>query len=84
MDTTREGKGEASGESSVNIYTLSCVKLIADGSCFTTQGVQPVALCRPRGVGCGGAREAQKGRDICKHKLIQHCKAIILQFKTEK
>ena len=34
------------------------------GSCCTAQGAQLGALWGPRGVGCGGGREAQKGGHV--------------------
>ena len=64
------------------------------GCCCITQGAQPGALRQPRGVGWGREwEEGSRGRETCIYlwlihadvwqKLIQHCKAIILQFKKK-
>ena len=34
------------------------------GICCLTQGAQPGALCRPRGVGCGWWEDAQKAGNM--------------------
>ena len=38
MDTVREGKGGMNGKSSINMYTLSCVKQIAGGKLLYNAG----------------------------------------------
>ena len=61
-------------------------------NCYITQGAQPGALWRLRGVELGEGREAQDGGDICNimaelHCFMaeptQHCKAIFLQLKNK-
>ena len=65
------------------------------GICCVTQGAQPSALWQPRGVGWGwkvGRRFKREGTYAylglihadAWHKPTQHCKAIILQLKTNK
>ena len=53
-------------ESSIEIYTLQCVKQIVMGSCYITQGAQPGARRQPRGVGWSGRWEGgSRGGDLC-------------------
>ena len=53
-------------ESSIEIYTLRCVKQIVMGSCYITQGAQPGARRQPRGVGWSGRWEGgSRGGDVC-------------------
>ena len=58
------GESGMNWESSIDLYTLPCIKQLV-GSCYTAQGAQLSTLWWPGGVGCGDAREAQEGGDIC-------------------
>ena len=43
-DTAGEGKSRTNGQSSIDIYILSCIKQIAGEKLLITQGPQPGAL----------------------------------------
>ena len=47
--TVGEREGGINWESSTDIYTVSCIKQTAVGSCHETQGAQPEALWWPSG-----------------------------------
>ena len=55
VDTMGKGEGGMNWESSIEKYTISCVKQIVE-SYYRTQGVWPAVLCWPRGVGLEKAR----------------------------
>ena len=57
-----EGEDGMNWESSIDIYTLPCVKQIAGGTCCIAQGAHL------DGWDGGGGREAQERGDICIHK----------------
>ena len=65
------------GESSMDIYTIRCVKQMAVRGCCIIQGAQPT-LCDDLG-GQGGSR----GRGYVWQKPIKLCKAIFLQLKNK-
>ena len=63
VDTAGEGERERNWESSIDIYTLSCVKELV-GSFHTTQGGCSLALCDDlEGWDEGERRDAQEGGD---------------------
>ena len=71
----------------IETYTLPCIKQLV-GSCCITQGAQPHALWRSRGVGWRFEREwpciyLWLIHIIVWQKRTHHCKAIILQFKKK-
>ena len=84
----REGESGANGESSIGIYTLSCVKYIASEKLIYNTGS---ATWFPRRVEWVEGRETPQGENrsiiithlhCSKQKPTQHCKAIFLQFKN--
>ena len=56
------GKSGTNRESSIDIYTLPCVKQIADEKLLFNTGSQ--AWCSVKTLGWGEGKEAQEGGDI--------------------
>ena len=74
VDTAGEGESGTNGESSIDIYTLSCVKYTASDKLLHKTGSPPADdLWWPgeRAWGGGRGREAQEGRDTC--MVDSHC-----------
>ena len=59
-------------ESSIDIYTLPCVKQLV-GNCYITQGAQSGTLWQPRGLTWGGGMKAQEGEDITHIVMADSC-----------
>ena len=84
VDTAGEGESGTNGDSGTDIYTRPRVKQIARGK-LLTQGAQPGALRRPRGVGWWGRIRKEVIHVYLRlihadvhQKPTQHCKTIIL------
>ena len=89
----RKVKGEMNGESSMEAYTLPCVKYIANGKAVWLRELT-LGLCNnlERWDGVAGEREVQEGGAYIYLWLIhinvwqkssQYYKAIILQLKSK-
>ena len=61
------------GESSINIYTLSCVKLIVGEKLLYNTGSPVWCSVMTQAVGWEERREAQEGEDICIITADLHC-----------
>ena len=73
VDTVGEGDSGTNGESSINIYTLSCVKQIADKKLLYNAGSPAWLSGSLRGVGWEEETEAQEGGDVCIIMTYLHC-----------
>ena len=82
-------------EIGIHIYTLPCVKEIDSQWEAATQHGELTELCDDLEGGWGGGVRGKSKREgtyvylglihfVVQQKLIQHCKAIILQFKKKK
>ena len=88
VDTVGKGGSATNGGSSINIFTLLCVKWIVSEKLLCNTG-SSAALGWPRGVGCGEGRDAQVGGDIhvimtgfhCCMTETNKCKQIVKNFK---
>ena len=64
-DTVGEGESGMNGKSSIDIYTLLCVKQIASGKLLCNTGSPTWCSVMTSKCGMGEEREVQEGRDIC-------------------
>ena len=95
VDTAGEGEGGTNWESSIEIYILPYVKLIASGKLLYNTGSSSQCSMTTYRSGMGwGVRRMFKREGTYAHlwlihivvrqKPTQHCKAIILQLKVKK
>ena len=91
VDTLGKGGGGTNWESSIDIYSLSCVRQTVSGKLLNNTGSQPGALWWPPGAEWGKEKEKSKGRNlymqlwlnwiVVQQKLIKNCKANFYQLK---